>query len=297
MRELLRAARPKQWVKNTLVFAGMIFDQQLFDSEPATRVLVSFVLTCALASSVYLLNDLLDMESDRQHPIKRKRPLAAGTLSPSLAKAAALFLGGGSLLASYFVSPPLLIIFIMYLVLQLIYNLWLKQIILLDLLAISAGFVLRVAAGTAIIAIKQFSPWLYVCTALLALYLVIGKRRQDLKIIQQTGKKNYQNSVWFGQQELLNVLLSVVIASTLIAYMIYTIDVEQMTLGNVNLALVSTVFVFYALFRYLYLLNRTSMSSAPEEILFSDLPLQISIIGWGLSHFLILYVLVPAGPI
>ena len=293
MRELLRAMRPRQWAKNVLVFAGLVFDQQLFDGAVVARVFACFVLTCALASAVYLFNDLVDIESDRQHPTKRKRPLASGALSPGLARVAALILSGASVLGAYIISPRLFIVFALYLVLQFFYNMRLKRVVIVDLIAISAGFVLRVAAGTVIIQVAQFSPWLYVCTALLALFLVIGKRRQDLRLLRSVGASAHHAMRGYSQ-ELLDDLLRVITTSTLIAYLIYTIEVEQATLGGVNLALVTTAFVFYALFRYLHLLYGHDLGGAPEDVLFSDRPLQLAILLWGLSFILILYVLAPA---
>ncbi len=293
MRELILAMRPRQWTKNVLVFAGLVFDQQLFDGEAAARVFACFILICALTSAVYLFNDLVDIESDRQHPTKRKRPLASGALSPGLARVAALILSGVSLLGAYAISPHLLIVFTLYLILQFFYNARLKRIIIVDLIAISTGFVLRVAAGTVIILVAQFSPWLYVCTALLALFLVIGKRRQELRLLRSVGAPAYHAMRGYGQ-ELLDDLLRVITTSTLIAYLIYTIEVEQATLGGVNIALVTTAFVFYALFRYLHLLYGRDLGGVPEDVLFSDRPLQLAILLWGLSYILILYVLAPA---
>lgn len=296
MHELLRAMRPRQWPKNTLVFAGLVFDQKLLHGTALARVLMCFLFTCALASAVYLINDLVDIESDKQHPTKRKRPLASGSLSPVLAKTAAVILIGVSLSGSYLISPRLLVIFTVYLLLQFLYNVWLKRIIIIDLMVISAGFVLRVAAGTVIIQVARFSPWLYVCTALLALFLVIGKRRQDQRLLKSVGTKA-RTALFDYQQEFLDDFLRVITSSTLIAYTIYTIEVEQATLGGINLALVTTTFVFYALFRYLYLLNNHELGGAPEDVLFSDRPLQLAILLWGLSYIFILYVLAPVAPI
>ena len=295
MRELLRAMRPRQWTKNVIIFAGLVFDQQLFQRPATERVFGCFVLMCALASAVYLWNDLVDIESDRQHPKKRLRPLAAGTLSPQRAQAAAILLSGASLLGAYFISLNLLLVFALYLLLQLSYSRWLKHVLIVDLIAISAGFVLRVAAGALIIKVNLFSPWLYVCTALLALFLVIGKRRQDLRVLVAVDEDVLHAARGYSQS-FLDELLRVTVTITLLAYLIYTIDVAHTTIGGVNLALLTTTFVFYALFRYFYLLYERDMGGAPEEVLFTDRPIQLAILLWGLSYLVILYLLAPTMP-
>ena len=160
----------------------------------------------------------------------------------------------------------------------------------MDILVISAGFVLRVAAGTVIIQVADFSPWLYVCTALLALYLVIGKRRQDLNLLQTTAEKSSTTSKSYPKERL-DDLMRITTASTLIAYIIYTIEIEHETYADVNLALITSIFVFYSLMRYSYLINQKNLGSAPEEILFHDKPLQFSIFLWAMSYIFILYIL------
>lgn len=290
MRELIRALRPKQWSKNVLVFAGLVFDQQLFDSTAFIQVALCFLYMSMLSSAVYLINDLVDIESDKQHPIKRNRPLASGSLSPQVAQLTATCLLIVSLLGSYFLSIRLLIIFLLYLLIQIFYNAWLKKILIVDILVISTGFVLRVAAGTVIIQVAQFSPWLYVCTALLALYLVIGKRRQDLILLKSTAK-NSNTGYKSYPKELLDDLMRITTASTLIAYIIYTIEIEHETFAGVNLALITSIFVFYSLMRYSYLINQKNLGSSPEEILFLDKPLQFSIFLWAMSNIFILYIL------
>ena len=290
MRELIRALRPKQWSKNVLVFAGLVFDQQLFDSTAFIQVALCFLYMSILSSAVYLINDLVDIESDKQHPIKRNRPLASGSLSSQVALLTATCLLIVSLLGSYFLSIRLLIVFLLYLLIQIFYNAWLKRILIVDILVISTGFVLRVAAGTVIIQVAQFSPWLYVCTALLALYLVIGKRRQDLILLQSTAEFSSTGSKSYPK-ELLDDLMRITTASTLIAYIIYTIEIEHETFAGVNLALTTSIFVFYSLMRYSYLINQKNLGSSPEEILFLDKPLQLSIFLWAMSNIFILYIL------
>ncbi len=288
MRELLRAMRPRQWTKNLLLFAGLVFDQQLFDAGAAARVSLGFLLACALTSAVYLLNDLADLESDRQHPTKRWRPLAMGSLSPRVAGMAAILLIVMSLSVAYSLLPQLAFVFLLYLLLQLTYTLWLKTIIIVDLIVISIGFVLRVVAGTVIIPISEFSPWLYVCTALLALFLVIGKRWQEQQLLQEAGNP-LSKPIRDYSLPFLQDLLRIISTATLIAYLIYTIEVEQATVGGVNLTLLTSIFVLYSLFRYLYLIHDHSLGAAPEDVLFNDRPLQIAILSWGMTHILILY--------
>ena len=292
MRECFRALRPKQWAKNVLVFAGLFFDQQFFDQVALLRVSLCFLLCCALSSAVYLINDLVDLESDRKHPTKRNRPLAAGSLSPRIAQVAAVILLAVSLLGSYALAIRLFVVFIIYLALQILYNLWLKKVIIIDIMVVSAGFILRVAAGTVVIQVARFSPWLYICTAWLALFLVVGKRRQDAILLADSAAGS-PTDIRKYPRGLLDEMLRVITTATLIAYLIYTIDVEQATIGGVNLALITTVFVFYSLMRYLQLILENQQASAPEEVLFSDRPLQIAIVLWALSYLFILYVLAP----
>lgn len=281
--------RLRQWTKNTFIYAGLIFDGQLFNVESFARVTLSFFLLSFVASSIYLINDLVDIESDRLHPHKRKRPLPSGQLPVPLARAAAVILPIGSLLIALTYSPQFAVVLLVYFVLHVLYSFILKNIVIIDILTITAGFVLRVAAGVVVVKVANFSPWLYACTALLALFLAIGKRRQELLLLAGQAQdirvtyKHYNIT-------LLDEMLRLVTTGTFIAYLLYTVESTTIMVANTNIALITVPFVLYAIFRYLYLIHVEGEGSAPDEVLLKDMPLLASIILWGMTFIAILYI-------
>ncbi len=285
---LIRAMRPKQWTKNIIIYAGIVFDGQLLVWDSLMRVTLGFILLCLGAGAVYIINDLLDIERDRQHPKKKSRPLASGQLPIPVAIAAAIVLPVASLLIAVLYSPRFAAILALYIGLHVLYSFWLKHIVLLDLLAITAGYVLRVAGGVMVIEVDRFSPWLYTCTALLALFLAIGKRRQELLML---GENADQLRPIFKDYNLplLDELLRIVTTSTLLAYILYTIEAPSILLAGNNLALITVPFVLYALMRYLYLIHVKGEGSAPDEVVLQDRPLLLAILLWGVSFVIILY--------
>lgn len=285
---LLRTMRPKQWTKNAVIFAGLVFDGQLFITESFIRVFISFILLCLAASTIYIVNDLVDIESDRQHPKKKKRPLPSGQLPIPLARAAAIIFPIISIGGALLYSLPLALVYILYIALHLWYSIRLKHVVLIDVLTITAGFVLRVAAGVVVIQVEQFSPWLYVCTALLALFLAVGKRRQELVLL---GDQASQVRPIFKHYNmaLLDDMLRIVTTSTLMAYTLYAIEEPSRALRGTNLALLTVPFVVYSIFRYLYLIHVKGEGGAPDEVLLRDRALQIGILLWALTFIGILY--------
>ncbi len=280
--------RPRQWTKNALIFAGIVFDGQLFIPESFLRVLASFILLCLISGVVYIVNDLMDIASDRQHPTKRFRAIASGQVSIPAARAEAVILTVVSLAGAALLSWALALVLLAYLLLHLLYSWKLKHIVILDLLAVAAGFVLRVAAGVVVVHVQAFSPWLYACTALLALFLIIGKRRQELLELGD-GAGVIRVTLDSYNLPLLDDMLRMVMTSTLIAYLLYAIEAPSVLLAGTKLGLLTVPFVLYALWRYLYLIHVQGVGSAPEEVLLSDRPLQISIVLWGLTFVAILY--------
>jgi 4-hydroxybenzoate polyprenyltransferase len=280
--------RPKQWTKNVLIYAGLVFDGQLFNRESFTIVTVSFVLLCLAASTIYVVNDLADIERDRQHPRKQKRPLPSGQLPVPLAVAAAIFLPVFSVGVAALYNPRYALTLILYITLHILYSFWIKHIVILDILTITAGYVLRVAAGVLVIEVARFSPWLYTCTALLALFLTIGKRRQEL-IMLGDNANNVRPIFKQYNLPLLDDMLRMVTTSILIAYILYTIEAPSLLLAGNNLALITIPFVMYGLFRYLYLIHVKGEGSAPDEVLFRDRPLLAAIVLWGITFVFILY--------
>lgn len=285
---LLRTMRPRQWTKNIIIFAGLVFDGQLFRVESFTRVALSFLLLCLISSTVYIINDLVDIESDRQHPTKRRRPLPSGKLPIPLAVAAAIIFPIVALIAAVAINPVFALVLLVYLLLQLLYSFRLKHVVILDVLTVSLGFVLRVAAGVAVIEVARFSPWLYACTALLALFLIIGKRRQELlQLADQAGTVRVALREY--NLPLLDDMLRMVMTGTLIAYLLYTIEEPSELLQGTNLGLLTVPFVAYGVFRYLYLIHVRGDGSAPDEVLLRDRPLQLAILLWGITFVAILY--------
>ena len=280
--------RPRQWPKNAVVYAGIVFDGQLFVLDSFLRVTASFVLLCLISSAIYIVNDLVDLESDRQHPKKRFRAIASGQLPIPTARVAAVVLTVVSLGCAIPFGWGLTLILFAYFLLHLIYSWRIKHVVILDLLAVAAGFVLRVAAGVVVVHVQAFSPWMYTCVALLALFLIIGKRRQELLELGD-GAGSIRATLDSYNLPLLDDMLRMVMTSTLIAYLLYTIEAPSVLLAGTKLALLTVPFVLYALWRYLYLIRVEGVGSAPEEVLLSDRPLQISILLWGLTFVAILY--------
>ena len=246
--------RPQQWTKNILfVFPAILFDAKLLEFDLLIRVIAAAGLLVLVSGSVYIINDLMDRDQDRAHPNKRHRPIASGVLSATVAKLASAILAAVSLGLAYSLDFELFLLLVLYLLIQLIYSFRLKRIALLDVLIVSAGFVIRVMVGGAVIDV-EVSPWLYSFTGLLAMFLVVSKRRQELVML---GDQAENTRLTFQQYNLplLDDMLRIVTTSTLITYILYTIEVETMTKHGANWGLITVPFVLYGLLRYLYLLH------------------------------------------
>lgn len=284
---LLKTMRPRQWTKNAFVLAALVFDRQLTNPTSLVHSLLGFALFCLVSSSVYIINDILDIEADRNHPEKRNRPIASGQLPVAYALAAAALILVISFPVAYWLSPGFAAITFVYLLLNLAYSNWLKNIPLIDVLVIAAGFVLRVGAGVSLITVERFSPWLYVVTILLALYLGFGKRRAELTLL--TDGDNSHRRVLDGYTiPLLDQLITIVSSTTIIAYSLYTFSAPN--LPDNHSMMLTIPFVIYGIFRYLYLIQVKREGGAPEELLLSDRPLQAAIGLWGLSILIIFYI-------
>jgi 4-hydroxybenzoate polyprenyltransferase len=282
--DLAVSLRPAQWTKNLLVFAGLIFSQSFLRPDLVVRVTVAFLIFCALSGSIYLINDVLDADRDRLHPQKRHRPVAAGRLPRGLA----LVVGAGLLilacLAAFLVSLRLGAVAVAYAALLTVYSAGLKHVVILDALIIAGGFVLRALAGVVVID-AEFSHWLLLCTILLALFLTFGKRRHELLALEG-GAANHRPILSEYSPQLLDQMIAVVTAATLMAYALYTISPETVTkLGPERAArLPLTIpFVLYGLFRYLYLLYRRDLGGNPSEHLLTDRALLAAVALWGLT--------------
>jgi 4-hydroxybenzoate polyprenyltransferase len=286
IRDVLYSFRPKQWVKNFFIFSALVFDRQLTNSKSVLPTLLGFLVFCALSSSVYLFNDLFDIQADQNHPVKKSRPIASGRVSKRLAIVLGFLLGFVALLCAYQLSFNFFLICLSYLVINLVYSKWLKHFPIIDVLVIASGFVLRVAAGVTLVKVERFSPWLYVVTTLLALFIGFGKRRAELALL--AGSANQHRTVFEGYTlDFLDQLITIVSGTTIIGYSLYTFSAPN--LPNNHAMMLTIPFVLYGIFRYLYLINVKQSGGAPEELLMNDRPLQLAILLWGLSVLIIFY--------
>ncbi len=280
--------RPRQWTKNTFVFVALIFDHKLFDLPSVIRTLIAFGLLCLIASAVYLMNDLSDIESDRQHPRKRNRPLPSGRLDMRVAAGAALLFAIGSLTAGFLLEFRFGLVLLIYLASQIAYTYWLKRVVLMDVFIVASGFVLRIAAGVAVIDVERFSPWLYIFGGFLALFLALGKRRHELVLLGE-GAGDHRAILKEYSLDLIDRLIGIVTTSAIVAFSLYTFLAEGLPENHVMMLTIP--FVLYIIFRYLYLIHVRNEGGAPEEILLRDRPMQIALALGGLVVFLALYVL------
>lgn len=280
--------RPKQWFKNVFVFAPLIFDGKLFDLFYLTQTVAGFVLLCLISGTVYIINDLADIENDRAHPKKRHRPLASGALGVRAATTAAVLIPLITLPLAFLLNPAVGGIVTGYLVIQLAYSFWLKDVVIVDVMIVASGFLLRVAAGVPLVDAERFSPWLYICMTLLALLIGFGKRRHELVLLREEAG-GHRHSLQEYNLALLDHVISIVTASTLLAYALYTFSAPNLPANHTMMLTIP--FVLYGIFRYLYLIHVRGMGGAPEEIVLSDRPLQLAIALWGLSVVMVMYVL------
>lgn len=285
---LITTMRPRQWTKNLFVYVPLFFDRKVTDLPSVLAATGAFILLCLMSSAVYIMNDLADIESDREHPTKKNRPLPSGQLNPRVAAVAAAVLAIFSLVAGYFISPELSLILLLYLVVQVAYTFWLKHVVLLDAIAIAAGFILRIAAGVVVIEVERFSPWLYVFGGFLALFMALGKRRHEL-ILLGGDAANHRAILDDYSVQLIDSLQFVVMTTAVVAYSLYTFLAEGVPENHVMMLTIP--FVVYGIFRYLYLIQIRHEGGAPEEILLRDRALQIDLLLYGVVAFVALYVL------
>jgi 4-hydroxybenzoate polyprenyltransferase len=284
---LLISLRPGQWTKNLFVFAGLLFGLRLTDPGAVVTVSAAFVIFCALAGAVYLINDVADRASDARHPIKARRPIASGALAPSTAVGAALVLVAGALGSAYWLHPRFGLIASAYVLLLGFYSGPLKHVVIIDVLTIAIGFVLRVAAGAAVIDVPM-SHWLLVCTVLLALFLALSKRRHELVLLAD-GAIGHRRILQEYSPYLLDQMIGVVTASTLMAYIFYATSPETAEKFGTSLLSLTIPFPLYGIFRYLYLVHQREGGGSPSELLLNDRPLLVCVALWGLAVAIIIY--------
>jgi 4-hydroxybenzoate polyprenyltransferase len=285
--DLLKTMRPKQWLKNVFVFAPLVFDIKLTDLSYLARAVVGFLLLCLASGTIYIINDVADREKDRHHPRKRDRPIASGRLPLPVAVAAAAILLLVTLPVSFLLDREFSALVLLYVLLQLAYSFWLKKLVIVDVMAIASGFVLRVAAGVPLVAAERFSPWMYTCMALLALFIGFNKRRNELSLLRENAGTHRRNLQEYTLP-LLDQMIGIVTAATLVCYTLYTALAENLP---PNYAMMLSIpFVLYSMLRWLYLVHVKGMGGEPEEVLLKDRPLQAGVLLWGASVVLIMYV-------
>jgi 4-hydroxybenzoate polyprenyltransferase len=284
---LFASLRPDQWHKNLIVFAALIFAVKLLDPAALANASAAFLIFCALSGAVYLINDVSDREQDRLHPIKRMRPIASGDLAPGTALVFAVVLGAAALAAAFQLRPGFGVAAASYLALFVVYTRWLKHVVVLDVMAIAIGFVLRAVAGGLVIDV-HVSNWLLICTMLGALFLGLAKRRHEITLLAD-GAKGHRRILEEYDPYLLDQMIGVVAAATMVAYIIYCASPETHAYFGTEWMVLTTPFPIYGLFRYLYLVHRKAGGGSPSDMLLSDRPLLACVLLWGLTAVAIIY--------
>jgi 4-hydroxybenzoate polyprenyltransferase len=288
LRDIIKGFRIKQWLKNGFLFAAIIFDGQLFNIYAFFITAFGFLVFSLLSSSVYYMNDVFDKEADKQHPTKNSRPIASGRISVSTAIFIALLMSTSAFIVAYFLSVKFLILCFVYFLMNILYSKWLKHIPILDVMIIATGFIIRVAAGVSLIEVERFSPWLYVVTTLLSLFIGFGKRRAELVLLSKDA--NRHRIVFEGYSiPFLDQLITIVSSTTVIAYSLYSFSAPN--LPENHSMMLTIPFVLYGIFRYLYLIQIEQSGGAPEELVLKDKPLQLSVLLYGISVIIIFYLI------
>jgi len=287
-RALWISLRPHQWVKNLLVFVGLIFSQSLLIWSEVRNSLIAFGLFCAASSAIYLLNDVCDMEEDRKHPGKRLRPVAQGTLSPTAAIVAMLLLATVGVVGGFALNVPFGLVISTYLALTVAYSLGLKQLVIVDVMLIAFGFVLRAVGGAVAVGVAA-SPWLVICTLLLSLVVGFGKRRHELTLLQG-GAGDHRKTLEAYSIEFLDMMVSISAGAAVVSYALYTMAAETVARVGSSGLLITTPFVIYGVFRYLYLLHEKSEGGDPALMFLKDRATLVNGLLWLAAILLVLYV-------
>jgi 4-hydroxybenzoate polyprenyltransferase len=284
---LFVSLRPDQWTKNLIVFAALIFAVKLLDPAALANASAAFLIFCALSGAVYLINDVSDREQDQAHPLKRLRPIASGELSPGTAMMTAVILSVAALGAAFALRPAFAAVAAAYLALFVVYTRSLKHLVVLDVMTIAIGFVLRAVAGGLVIHV-HISNWLLVCTMLGALFLGFAKRRHEITLLAD-GARGHRRILEEYDPYLLDQMIGVVAAATMVAYIIYCASPETHAYFGTEWMVLTTPFPIYGLFRYLYLVHRKAGGGNPSDVLLTDRPLQACIALWGITAIVIIY--------
>ncbi|MCP2518938.1 decaprenyl-phosphate phosphoribosyltransferase [Candidatus Aminicenantes bacterium AC-708-M15] len=285
--EIIKSMRPNQWIKNLFIFAPLIFSQNIFNFPLLFKNIFAFIIFCLISGSLYIFNDLKDLEEDRLHPIKSKRPIASGRLKKQTAITSFIIISFTSFIFSAFLNKYFILILSFYFLLQLSYSLYLKHVVILDIFVIATGFLIRVVAGALAIQV-YISSWLLICTGLLALFLAINKRRYELLFLKDDAQTHRPVLKEYNPY-LLDQMTAAVTASTIIAYCLYTISEETVTKFGTKNLMFTIPFVLYGIFRYLYLIHHKGKGGSPEKLIITDKPLLLDILLWILVAVIVLY--------
>lgn len=287
LKAIIISMRPEQWIKNLFVFGPLLFSQNLLDVEKFFAAFLAFLIFCGASGATYLVNDVKDIEEDRYHPAKATRPVASGRLSVKAATVSAILLSGLCIRASWFLSSKFAAILLAYLTLNLLYSFILKELVIIDVMTISVGFVLRVLAGSAVIDVPT-SQWVLICTALIALFLGFSKRRHEL-ILQENGAASSRKVLSHYSPYFLDQMIAVVTASTVMSYALYTVSNETIEKFQTSNLIYTIPFVLYGIFRYLYLVHKKDRGGSPAQIMLSDKPMMLNVILWVVAVLAVLY--------
>ena len=279
--------RIQQWIKNLFLFAALIFSGHLINAADLLSTIFGFFFFSFVTSGVYLFNDVTDLENDKLHPIKSKRPLPSGLLSISTAATAAVILSAVGIAGSFFLQGNFGVVVSLYLVINVLYSVKLKKVVIVDVMTISAGFVLRVVAGAVLINVPT-SEWLIICTVLLSLFLGFSKRRHELTYLESTAN-SHRSVLKHYSPYFLDQMIGIVTASTVMSYALYTISEETIKKFGTNHLIYTVPFVLYGIFRYLYLVHRKEEGGNPTKLALTDLPLLVNIVLWIATASYIIY--------
>ncbi len=287
--DIVRLARPAQWLKNGIMVLAIVFAGELSNPQSVLLTVIAIALYCALSSAVYTLNDLVDAERDRLHPLKKNRPIASGRISQGTAAVMAVVLAVGGLVGSWFVNELFFWSAVAFLGLNLIYSLWWKNVVILDVLTVALSFVIRALAGAFAIEVPA-STWMLINTLLLALFLGLGKRRHELLYLEKEALGHRKTLIKYSPA-LLDQFIAVITAAVLVIYMLYTFSTEVMDKLGTDKLFVTIPFVVYGVFRYLYLIHREEGGASPTQVLISDRPILLTVMLWLAASSLVLYVI------
>ena len=286
MIDYIKLLRTQQWIKNIFLFAGLVFSRQFYEPESIVINIYAFLIFSILSSGSYILNDIIDYEGDKIHPIKSKRPIAAGRIQRKTAGIIAVPLVIGALFLARLINDQFFYTCVLYIILTVLYSLKVKHIVILDVLFVAIGYVLRAIAGAVAIRV-EISSWLLLCTLLLALFLVISKRRTEIVMLGEEAVK-HRKILFHYPVDLLNQLIAIVTSACIVSYCLYTLAPETVEKFQTRNLIFTVPFVVYGIFRYLYITYKKVETDIPEKVVMTDLPLQICLISWFIVCLLIL---------